>query len=50
VRVDGREVLRSRQVAYPFARGTEQIGRNMFGTTCGTHFRGWILEARWVQR
>jgi hypothetical protein len=47
VRVDGREVLRTHQVAYPFAWGDEAIGWNPFGTTCALAFRGWILDARW---
>lgn len=47
IRVDGREVLRTRQVAYPFAWGDEVIGGNPFGTTCAAAFRGWILDAKW---
>ncbi|MDO8543035.1 MAG: hypothetical protein Q7S40_21530 [Opitutaceae bacterium] len=49
VRVDGREVMRTRQVCYAFPAGSEQIGRNPFGTTCAPEFRGWILEAKWVK-
>jgi hypothetical protein len=47
VRLDGRELMRTRQVAYPSPWGDEQIGRNPFGTTCEAEFRGWILDARW---
>jgi hypothetical protein len=47
IRVDGREILRTVQVAYSFAWGDEAIGRNPFGTTCAAAFRGWILDARW---
>jgi hypothetical protein len=47
VRVDGREAIRSRQAAADFFPGTEQIGRNPFGTACGPEFRGWILSAAW---
>ncbi|MDO8541973.1 MAG: hypothetical protein Q7S40_16165 [Opitutaceae bacterium] len=49
VRVDGQEVLRSTQVGRPFPWGAEQIGRNVFGTTCGAYFRGWIFDAKWVR-
>jgi hypothetical protein len=49
VRLDGAEILRSTQVAHPFAWSSEQIGRNFFGWTCGPHFRGWIREAKWLQ-
>lgn len=48
VRLDGREILRSRQIAYPFSWGDERLGWNPFGTTCESEFRGWI-EAEWVQ-
>jgi hypothetical protein len=47
VRVDGREVLRSWQVAYPSPWGDEAYGRNPFGTTCANEFRGWLLDAKW---
>ena len=47
IRVDGHEVVRTVQVAYPFAWGNEAIGRNPFGTTCASAFRGWILDAKW---
>ncbi len=48
VRLDGREILRTKQVGYHFPWGAKQIGRNPFGTTCGAEFRGWILDARWI--
>ncbi len=48
VRLDGREILRTTQVGYHFAWGDEQIGSNPFGTTCAADFRGWILDARWI--
>lgn len=47
LRIDGREVLRTRQVAYPSPWGDESYGRNPFGTTCAAEFRGWMLDARW---
>ena len=47
VRVDGREILRSWQVAYPSPWGDEAYGRNPFGTTCAPEFRGWMLDAKW---
>lgn len=49
VRLDGREMMRTRQVGYPFPWGHECIGSNPFGTTCALEFRGWILGARWVR-
>ncbi len=49
VRLDGKEVLRTWQVAYPFPWGHERIGENPFGTTCAPKFRGWITDARWVR-
>ncbi len=49
VRVDGTEVFRTHQVCYAFPSGSEQIGRNPFGTTCAPEFRGWIVDARWVK-
>jgi len=49
VRLDGREMIRTRQTAYEFPWGHERIGTNPFGTTCGLEFRGWILEGRWVR-
>jgi hypothetical protein len=49
VRLDGRELMRTRQVAYPSPWGQETIGTNPFGTTCAPEFRGWIYDARWVQ-
>jgi hypothetical protein len=48
VRIDGTEVIRTRQPCYGFPPGTERIGQNPFGTTCGPTFRGWLFEARWV--
>jgi hypothetical protein len=48
IRLDGQELLRTRQVTYPSPPGAEQIGRNGFGTTCAAEFRGWIYEARWM--
>ena len=48
VRVDGREMMRTRQVAYPSPWGDERIGSNPFGTTCAMEFRGWILDAEWI--
>ncbi len=47
IRLDGQEMMRTRQVAYPFPWGHEHIGHNPFGTTCGPEFRGWIYDARW---
>ena len=47
LRVDGVEVIRTRQVAYEFPWGDERIGSNPFGTTCGMEFRGWIVDGRW---
>jgi hypothetical protein len=49
VRLDGREMIRTRQTAYEFPWGHERIGTNPFGTTCGLEFRGWIVEGRWVR-
>jgi hypothetical protein len=49
VRLDGREMMRTRQVAYPFPWGDERIGHNPFGTTCAAYFRGWIYDARWMR-
>lgn len=49
VRLDGREMMRTRQVAYHFPWGGEQIGRNPFGTTSAAEFRGWIYDVRWVR-
>ncbi len=49
VRLDGKEMIRTRQDAYPFPWGHERIGWNPFGTTCAVEFRGWIYEARWIQ-
>ena len=43
------ELLRTHQVAYPYAWGDERIGYNPFGTTCAAEFTGWIYEGRWVQ-
>lgn len=48
IRLDGRELMRSRQVAYPSPWGQETIGTNPFGTTCALSFRGWIYDAVWV--
>jgi hypothetical protein len=47
IRLDGREMMRTRQVAYAFPWGDEHIGHNPFGTTCAADFRGWIYDARW---
>lgn len=47
IRLDGREMMRTRQVAYPSPWGHETIGTNPFGTTCALEFRGWIWDARW---
>ena len=49
VRVDGREVLRTRQVCFEFGWGSEAIGLNPFGTTCSPAFRGWLLDVQWVR-
>ncbi len=49
IRVDGREVLRTRQVAFEFPWGAESIASNPFGTTCGPEFRGWVREVRFVR-
>jgi hypothetical protein len=49
VRVDGREVMRTRQVCFEFSWGNEAIGVNPFGTTCGARFRGWLLDVQWVR-
>lgn len=49
VRLDGKEVMRTWQVAYPFPWGHERIGENPFGTTCAPSFRGWITDARWIR-
>jgi hypothetical protein len=49
VRVDGREVLRTRQVCYDFYPGKEAIGFNPFGTACAPQFRGWLLDVQWVR-
>lgn len=49
VRLDGKEVMRTWQVAYPFPWGHERIGENPFGTTCAAQFRGWITDARWIR-
>jgi hypothetical protein len=49
IRVDGREVLRTRQVAFEFPWGAEAIASNPFGTTCGPEFRGWVREVRFVR-
>lgn len=48
IRLDGQELMRSRQVAYPSPWGQETIGTNPFGTTCALKFRGWIYDAVWV--
>jgi hypothetical protein len=49
VRFGGATVLRApQQMCYGFSPGSEVVGRNPFGTTCGTAFRGWLLEARWL--
>jgi hypothetical protein len=48
VRVDGREVMRTRQVCFEFGWGDEAIGANPFGTTCGPQFRGWLQDVQWV--
>ncbi len=47
IRVDGREILRTRQVSYPFDWGNEALGWNPFGTTCAAVFRGWLLDITW---
>lgn len=47
IRLDGKEMMRTRQVAYPSPWGHETIGTNPFGTTCALEFRGWIWDARW---
>ena len=47
VRIDGREVIRTVQVAYPSPWGDEAYGRNPFGTTCAAELRGWMLGTRW---
>lgn len=47
VRADGVQVLHGRQVCFGFAAGSEAIGLNPFGTTCGPVFRGWLLAAEW---
>jgi len=47
IRVDGRQILHTRQVAYPSHPGDECYGWNPFGTTCATEFRGWMLDAKW---
>jgi hypothetical protein len=49
VRVDGREVMRTRQVCFEFGWGDEAIGANPFGTTCGPQFRGWLQDVQWVR-
>ncbi len=49
IRVDGREVLRTRQVAFDFPWGEESIASNPFGTTCGPEFRGWVRDVRFVR-
>ncbi len=48
IRLDGREMMRTRQVAYPSPWGNEAIGANPFGTTCALEFRGWIHGAVWL--
>jgi hypothetical protein len=48
IRLDGRELMRTRQVAYPSPWGQEAIGVNPFGTTCALEFRGWIHDAVWL--
>jgi hypothetical protein len=48
VRLDGAEVVRTRQACTGFEPGSEAIGRNPFGTTCAPEFRGWILDAQWL--
>lgn len=48
VHVGGAEVLRAPTECVAFAPGNEAIGRNPLDTTCAREFRGWLLEARWV--
>lgn len=50
IRLDGREMMRTCQVGYPFPWGHERIGSNPFGTTCALEFRGWILDGVWVRQ
>jgi hypothetical protein len=47
IRLDGKEMMRTRQIAYPFPFGDEHLGSNPFGTTCDPTFRGWLYDARW---
>ncbi len=47
LRVNGREVLRTVDVAYGFYPTEENYGKNPFGTTCASEFRGWMLDTRW---
>ena len=49
VRLDGREVIRSRQPVWHFPEGWEALGDNPFGAVCRDVFRGWVLQARWVR-
>lgn len=49
IRVNGAEVLRTRQTCHALPPGSESIGRNPFDTTCASEFRGWILDAQWVK-
>ncbi|MFZ9837143.1 MAG: hypothetical protein ACO3JJ_01330 [Opitutaceae bacterium] len=49
VRLDGREVLRSRQRVWHFPEGWEALGENPYGVVCRDAFRGWVLQARWVR-
>lgn len=49
IRLNGAEVLRTRQYTYAFPAGSEAIGRNPFYTTCAAEFRGWVLDAKWVK-
>lgn len=49
IRLNGAEVLRTRQYTYAFPAGSEAIARNPFYTTCAAEFRGWVLDAKWVK-
>jgi hypothetical protein len=49
VRLDGREVIRSRQPVWHFPEGWEALGENPYGAVCRDVFRGWVLQARWIR-
>ena len=48
LRVNGNEVLRQQSDCHGFWSGREGIGTNPFRTGSASTFRGWILEAAWV--